>query len=162
MKTIEPKGIVIHSMGEYIKAPDKVYYAKEWLEFLGYSIHGLIKPDGTYDKVLSSKYVADHAGVSQHRNLVGLNQHYLGLEVLVEGEHNYDTFIEAIKDPNTFKDEQYDLLVDVCKWWMNEFNIPKTNIVRHSDVSGDNIRGFRKGKVDPGSGFKWEEFKNRL
>lgn len=45
---------------------------------------------------------------------------------------------------------------------MNEFGIQKDDVVRHSDVSGDNVRGERKGKTDPGAGFDWEGFLDRL
>ena len=162
MSKFVPKGICIHSMAEYIDDGENVYYAKDWLNRLGYSAHGLIRPNGTYDKMVSSKYKAKHAGVSKHGNLTGLNKYYLGLEVLVQGEHNYGTFKEAIKKEETFFDCQYDLLVDVCKWWMDEYDIPKENIVRHSDVAGDGVRGPGKGKIDPGAGFRWEEFLNRI
>ena len=45
---------------------------------------------------------------------------------------------------------------------MNQYNIPASNIVRHSDCSGDHVRGDRKGKVDPGSAFDWERFQAAL
>ena len=45
---------------------------------------------------------------------------------------------------------------------MDKYNIPVENIVRHSDCSGDHVRGKGKGKVDPGSAFDWEAFQNAL
>ena len=48
--------------------------------------------------------------------------------------------------------------VNLTKSWMNQFQIPKEDVVRHSDVSGDSVRGDGKGKVDPGNGFDWKRF----
>ena len=41
---------------------------------------------------------------------------------------------------------------------MKKFNIPASRVVRHSDVSGDHVRGKGKGKTDPGSAFDWKAF----
>ena len=32
---------------------------------------------------------------------------------------------------------------------MEQYNIPVENVVRHSDCSGDDVRGKGKGKTDP-------------
>jgi N-acetyl-anhydromuramyl-L-alanine amidase AmpD len=45
---------------------------------------------------------------------------------------------------------------------MKEYNIPANAVVRHSDVSGDDVRGKGKGKTDPGSAFDWDRFKQQL
>ena len=45
---------------------------------------------------------------------------------------------------------------------MNKFNIGIDNVVRHSDCSGDHVRGKGKGKPDPGNAFDWEAFKSAL
>ena len=45
---------------------------------------------------------------------------------------------------------------------MKQYNIPATAVVRHSDVSGDDVRGKGKGKTDPGSAFDWKKFKQKL
>jgi N-acetyl-anhydromuramyl-L-alanine amidase AmpD len=52
--------------------------------------------------------------------------------------------------------------VKVCKYWIKLYNIPLDNVVRHSDCSGDHVRGKGKGKVDPGSAFDWEAFQKTL
>ena len=52
--------------------------------------------------------------------------------------------------------------VDICKYWMDKYNIPVENIIRHSDCSGDHVRGEGKGKTDPGSAFDWKRFKQLL
>jgi len=50
----------------------------------------------------------------------------------------------------------------VCKYWIDKYKIPVDAVVRHSDVSGDDVRGEGKGKTDPGSAFDWEAFKAAL
>ena len=100
---IQPKGIIIHSMAEYLK---------------------MVETPGK----------AFHAGKSLHEGLSGLNSHYLGFELLVPGEHDFGSFSKAIETPGTYTKEQFDTSVEVCKWWMNEYNIPASRVVRHSDA----------------------------
>ena len=159
---IKPKGVIVHSMSEYLKLDDGPKYAKDFLESIGLSVHGFIKPDGTYEKMISSPGKAFHAGKSYHNGLSGLNSHYLGFELLVPGTHDFGTISKAIETEGTYTDEQMKTAVEVCQYWMKEYDIPADNIVRHSDVSGDDVRGKGKGKTDPGSAFDWDKFKQLL
>ena len=159
---IKPKGVIVHSMSEYLKLDDGPKYAQDFLESIGLSVHGFIKPDGTYEKMISSPGKAFHAGKSYHNGLSGLNSHYLGFELLVPGTHDFGTFSKAIETEGTYTDEQMKTAVEVCQYWMKEYDIPADNIVRHSDVSGDDVRGKGKGKTDPGSAFDWDKFKQLL
>ena len=159
---IKPKGVIVHSMSEYLKLDNGPKYAKDFLESIGLSVHGFIKPDGTYEKMISSPGKAFHAGKSYHNGLSGLNSHYLGFELLVPGTHDFGTFSKAIETEGTYTDEQMKTAVEVCQYWMKEYDIPADNIVRHSDVSGDDVRGKGKGKTDPGSAFDWDKFKQLL
>ena len=45
---------------------------------------------------------------------------------------------------------------------MKKYNIPASRVVRHSDVSGDHVRGKGKGKTDPGKAFNWKAFQKAL
>ena len=159
---IVPKGIIVHSMAEYLKLDDGPKYAKDFLESVGLSVHGFIQPDGRYDKMLDTPSKAFHAGKSVYGDLSGLNSHFLGFELLVPGEHDFGTFSKAIETPGTYTDAQFKTAVDVCKYWIDKYKIPVDAIVRHSDVSGDDVRGKGKGKTDPGSAFDWEAFKAAL
>ena len=159
---IQPKGIVLHSMAEYLVYEGQKLYAKDFLKKLKLSVHGFIKPDGTYDKMVETPGKAFHAGKSLHEGLSGLNSHYLGVELLVPGQHDFASFSKAIETPGTYTQEQFDQTVKVFKFWMNKYNIPASRVVRHSDVSGDDVRGARKGKTDPGSAFDWEAFQKAL
>lgn len=140
----------------------KRMYAKEFLQSLGLSVHGFIKPDGTYDKMIESPNKAFHAGKSLHEGLSGLNSHYLGVELLVPGVNDYASFSKKINVNGTYSQAQFDTTVKVFKFWMNKFNIPASRVVRHSDVSGDHVRGKGKGKTDPGKAFDWEAFQKAL
>ena len=159
---IEPKGIIIHSMAEYLKMLEGPMKAHDFLKSVKLSVHGFIHPDGKYEKMVETPSKAFHAGKSLHEGLENLNSHYLGFELLVPGEHDFGTFSKAIETPGTYTKEQFDTAVEVCKWWMKEYNIPASRVVRHSDVSGDNVRGVGKGKTDPGSAFDWEAFQAAL
>ena len=86
----------------------------------------------------------------------------LGFELLVPGQHDFATFSKAIETPGTYTEEQFERAVSVCKWWMDQYKFPASKVVRHSDVSGDDVRGKGKGKTDPGSAFDWERFKAAL
>ena len=160
--SIVPKGIIVHSMAEYLKMPEGPMKAHDFLKSVNLSVHGFIHPNGEYEKMIETPNRASHAGKSVHEDLVGLNSHFLGFELLVPGEHDYGSFSKAIKNPGTYTEEQFDAVVDVCKWWIEKYNIPTENVVRHSDVSGDDVRGEGKGKTDPGPAFDWECFKDAL
>lgn len=159
---IQPKGIILHSMSEYLMWKGKKLYAKDFLKELGLSVHGFIKPDGTYDKMIKSPNKAFHAGKSIHEGLYGLNSHYLGVELLVPGVNDYGSFSRKIKQKGTYSQAQFNTTVEVFKYWMKQFNIPASRVVRHSDVSGDHVRGKGKGKTDPGSAFDWKAFQKAL
>ena len=159
---IVPKGIIIHSMAEYLKMDNGPMGAHDFLKSVKLSVHGFIHPDGKYEKMVETPGKAFHAGQSLHEGLENLNSHYLGFELLVPGEHDFGTFSKAIETPGTYTKEQFDTAVEVCKWWMKEYNIPASRVVRHSDVSGDDVRGKGKGKTDPGSAFDWEAFQAAL
>ena len=159
---IVPKGIIIHSMAEYLKLDDGPMKAHDFLKSVKLSVHGFIHPDGTYEKMVETPGKAFHAGKSVFGDLSGLNSHFLGFELLVPGEHDFGTFSKAIKTPGTYTEAQFKSAVEVCQWWMKEYNIPANAVVRHSDVSGDDVRGKGQGKTDPGPAFDWEAFKAAL
>lgn len=150
-----PDTLVIHAMAETIQLDREIevrgkvievgnYSAHEWLVLLGLSCHFLLHPDGSFTKQRSTKEMCWHAK--------GFNDGSIGIEVLVSGSHNYDSFVEEIKT-DYVTDAQFNSLVEMSNGIIEYFGIE--NIVRHSDLSPDR-------KVDPGNGFKWDEFKNKL
>ncbi len=149
------KGIVIHSMAEYISTPDGPSYAPDFLEGVGLGVHAMITPNGLLLECAGADRICPHAGLSMFKGLKFLNRNFLGVEVLVEGVHSYASFLKAIKSPQAFTLEQYDALSVLVRMWREMFDIPTGWVVGHSEVSGDSIRGKGKGKRDPGSGFDW-------
>lgn len=150
-----PDGIVIHSMGQYIEGYG---HASDFLEELGLSAHYLIEADGTVLECVDPERQAYHAGKSEFKGETGLNSTFVGIELLVEGEYNYGTFLKAIKDPDSFTLEQADSAAVMCSLLNKWYDIPTDRIVRHSDVSGSDVRD--DPKKDPGSGFDWQHFIN--
>lgn len=159
---MQPKGIILHSMSEYLMWKGKKLSASDFLKSIGLSVHGFIHPDGTYEKMIESPRKAFHAGKSLHEGVSGLNSHYLGVELLVPGVNDYGSFSKKIQTPGTYSQAQFDKTVAVFKFWMDKYNIPASRVVRHSDVSGDDVRGKGKGKTDPGKAFDWKAFQKAL
>lgn len=138
-----PKMIVVHSMGEFIIDP-KPIHATDFLIKMGFSAHALVSPNGDVYICRDDDQGAYHAR--------GYNTDSLGIEFLVEGNHNYGSFLEAIKTDYCTVD-QWNAGIDVVKSWLSAYNIKQ--LVRHSDISPGR-------KVDPGDGFDWPTFLERV
>jgi N-acetyl-anhydromuramyl-L-alanine amidase AmpD len=134
-----PNLIVIHAMAEYIKDPEPIF-APDFLENYGLSAHALIQPDGDILICRSSRTGAYHAR--------GYNRNSIGIEYLVEGEHDYGSFVETIKT-DYITPAQWNAGIELAVYYRDMFGIE--NIKRHSDLSPGR-------KVDPGSGFDWKRF----
>lgn len=160
-----PLGIVWHSMGEKVIDDDgKVWDAADWLVHIGCSVHATIAPDGTIMLCVRWEDAANHAGgkgKSKFKQWDGLNWPFLGIEFLIAGEHTYLTHRKAIAKPEAFTEAQYQAGAWLGRHLMELFpSIPLEHNVRHSDVSGPDVR--TDFKVDPGSGFDWLRFKQML
>lgn len=136
----KPKMIVVHAMAEYLETKEGLTFAPNFLDKIGLSAHALIIPNG--DVMICRP---DHQGAYHAR---GFNTDSLGVEFLVRGAYNYGSFIKAIQS-DYVTDAQYEAASELVRQWVNNHSI-KT-IVRHSDISPER-------KVDPGTGFKWDEF----
>lgn len=139
-----PKRIIVHAMAYRIRMKDEVMFAASFLDHIGLSAHMLIAPHGTPIRCRDDEQGAWHAK--------GYNTDSLGVEVLVPGEHNYSTFVEAIESP-WVGPEQYEATVAVVAHWCKKWGIGTEpgSLDRHSDVDPDR-------KVDPGRGFPWDRF----
>ncbi len=136
-----PNRVIIHAMGEYIKTPKGVLYAPDFLEKIGLSAHALVTPHKGVMRCRDDNEGAWHAK--------GFNKDSLGIEFLVEGMHNYSSFLKAIKMPY-LTDSQYE---NGVKFVLNNWVLTKRILRydRHSDVDP-------KRKFDPGNGFPWLKF----
>ena len=66
---IKPKGVIIHSMAEYLKMDTGPMKAHDFLKKVRLSVHGFIHPDGTYTHMVKSPGRAHHAGTSKWGDL---------------------------------------------------------------------------------------------
>ena len=135
-----PKFIVVHCMGEFIEVGDCAEHAADFLLRQGLSAHVLVAPGGEVYRCRLDSEGAYHAK--------SFNTDSLGIEFLVKGEHDYDSFAKAIEKPY-LDDEQYKAGVTQVREWLKLHKIDM--IVRHSELSPGR-------KIDPGEGFPWEKF----
>jgi N-acetyl-anhydromuramyl-L-alanine amidase AmpD len=138
-----PDRIVIHAMGEYIKDPEPML-AVDYLDKLGLSAHYLILPNEDIMMCRRPDQGAYHA--------LNFNTDSIGIEYLVEGEHDYTTFKVAIKT-NYVTAGQWQAGVELVKHLKSLYDI--NHIDRHSDLDPNR-------KVDPGRGFEWQKFKQQI
>jgi len=112
---------------------------------------------------VSDDRVAFHAGESQFDELRNLNETFLGLELIVEGEWEYSEFVKALDSgENLYSEEQYFSAGWQCAQWMMEHKFGRDRIASHSLVAGDDVRGPGLGKHDPGTGFSWLELQEQI
>lgn len=145
-----PVGVLIHGMGQFIGGK----YATEFLKGAGLQAHAFIDPNGTIVKAVPSNQIAWHAGLSRHNGLTRLNKHYLGVELLVEGDLNLKQLVEKMDGEDPYTDAQYEALTYLLTEWMEKHpTIERERIAGHSHVSGIDVRD--DPKQDPGDGFDW-------
>lgn len=142
-KNQTPKRIVVHAMGQYIRDTHTSieYSAVDFLKKERLSAHALIDPAGMVIRCREDTQGAYHAS--------GFNTDSLGVEFLVYGVHDWESFKKEIQT-NYVNPNQYYAGVDLVKHWIKTFNIIQLD--RHSDLSPDR-------KKDPGSGFHWDQFR---
>ena len=108
------------------------------------SSHYLINRKGNIIQMVSEKYVAWHAGKSQWKNYINLNNSSIGIELVNRGhEFGYQSF--SFKQIKSLKL----LLVKLVK----KYKIKKNCILGHSDIAP--LR-----KIDPGEKFPWSKVIN--
>ena len=106
----------------------------------GVSAHYLISEEGVVTRLVPEEYRAWHAGASYWRGHKDVNSASIGIELDHPGhELGYREFAEA----------QFEALVPLLARIMKEYDIPRANVVAHSDVAPAR-------KIDPGELFPWE------
>lgn len=150
-KINNPELVVVHAMAEYIKDPEPLF-APNFLEKYRLSVHALIVPNGDVMICRQDNQRGSHAR--------GFNTDSLGVEFLVPGAHRYGSFVKAM-ETDWVTPDQWDAGLELVQLWCNKHNInpldadTKKGVKRHSDISPGR-------KVDPGGGFKWNEFINAI
>jgi N-acetylmuramoyl-L-alanine amidase len=104
------------------------------------SAHYLVAEDGTVTRLVPEGKRAWHAGASYWRGIRDVNSASVGIELDHPGHTNgYRDFSEA----------QFEALVPLLARIVKAHDIPRANVVGHSDVAPAR-------KVDPGELFPWE------
>lgn len=104
------------------------------------SAHYLIEEDGTVTRLVPEDRRAWHAGVAFWRGLRDINSASIGIELDHPG-HKYGY--------RPFADAQIEALMPLLARIMQTHDIPRANILGHSDVAPAR-------KIDPGELFPWE------
>ncbi|WP_316353138.1 peptidoglycan recognition protein family protein [Candidatus Trichorickettsia mobilis] len=99
------------------------------------SAHYVIKADGEVFKLVEDQHSAWHAGVSNWQNYSGINEYSIGIELDNLGYTNYPI-------------AQMQSCISLCNQLIQLYNIPRTNILGHSDIAPNR-------KIDPGPFFNW-------
>lgn len=104
------------------------------------SAHYLIAEDGTVTRLVPEEKRAWHAGLSYWRGHKDVNSASIGIELDHPGHlHGY----------REFSDAQFEALVPLVARMVKRYDIPRANVVGHSDVAPQR-------KIDPGELFPWE------
>src|SRR3990167_4170606 len=104
------------------------------------SAHYMIDEDGTVTGLVDEDKRAWHAGRSSWRGITDINSASVGIELVNPGhEFGYRPFPEA----------QMDALLPLLARIVHDHDIPRANIVGHSDVAPAR-------KEDPGELFDWD------
>ena len=103
------------------------------------SCHYLIAEDGQVLRMVAEDKRAWHAGQSYWRGIQGVNAASIGIEIVNPGhEHGYRPFTA----------QQMDSLVPLVAELVERHQVPRANVVGHSDVAPAR-------KQDPGELFDW-------
>lgn len=137
-----PKRIVVHAMGEFIRDKGMDKFAVDHLRDLGLSAHSFVTPSGVVIRCRKGTSGAWHAK--------GFNTDSLGVEFLVPGVYSSLEELQVRTATPYLSEAQYQAGVEMVEGWAQLYMI--TKIDRHSDL--DPVR--RRG--DPGDGFPWERF----
>ncbi len=104
------------------------------------SSHYFIKNNGKILNLVPDLYTAWHAGISNWKNYVSLNDHSIGIEIHNPGHlHGYKKFSK----------NQISSLIRLLNHLLKKYKIRKENVLGHSDISPNR-------KKDPGEKFPWE------
>ena len=132
-----PSMIVIHSINLSLEASLNALCnpENEW------SAHYLISETGDIYKLIEEKHRAWHAGLSYWRGETDINSHSIGIEL----QHQH---LEGDNAPYPLA--QIDSLIKLCKDIFRRWNIPRYNVIGHSDIAPTR-------KIDPDFPFIWKE-----
>lgn len=168
--SLVPKGIVIHYTCSY-----SMKSTIEWFRDKNVSIHVMVNKDGSLVQMVKFNKVAWHAGPSSWKQYDGLNNYFIGIEVINIGELRavgdkmldcydreyrgtyYTHEMLGCKYWAAFTKEQVAATAGLCKSLMKYYSIPVENVIGHYE-------GAPKRKLDPAfcMGMSMDEFRRSL
>lgn len=155
-QTITPYYILLHCIG--YEDPLEVLNANN------VSCHYLIPEQKSSNKLIAYEVVkpplrAWHAGISQWKNYINLNDYAIGIEI------NMPNYAHALENSTldflyfeNYQAQQISALEILVKQIQQMYSIPPENILAHSDVAAwRNISGtIEISKTDPGPTLPWQ------
>lgn len=139
--------LVVHAMAEWVIDDEGVYHhCVDWLNVLKLSVHAFCLPDGRIVQSVDPEQVAYHAKEFNSRSV--------GMEFIVGGVHNYDSFLKRMADVENspYSRAQY----EAGGWWFrrlaDRFGLTFEQVKTHRELAPDR-------KKDPGDAFDWAAFK---
>jgi len=149
-----PTMVVIHSIAEFVMRPEEKWtdhrplperyqYCIEFLHSIKLSTHAFVTPDGRVIETVPARRMAYHAK--------GYNNVAIGIEVMVGGDYNYETFRQRIEILGAYPWEQRYATAKLAADYMREFDIGLEGLTTHSSLSPGR-------KHDPGSAFQFDTF----
>lgn len=109
----------------------------------GVSAHYLISEEGEVMQLVPEEKRAWHAGKSFWRGITDVNSASIGIEL------DHPGHAEENGGYRPFTDAQFDALLPLVARIVKDYDIPRANVVAHSDVAPAR-------KVDPGELFPWD------
>lgn len=103
------------------------------------SAHYVVWQDWSIAKFETDETILRHAGNGMRDNIIKMNNHAIGIEVVSDGKTYTDTQREAVNK----------LVIDLAM----KHNIPKVNVIRHKD--------YTARKTDISDAFRNHKFKSR-
>ena len=149
-RPINPKFAVVHAAGEIIGGvPAYDFFVKNKI-----GAHALIYPDG---KIVRMQDTSKSIGQAKNHNSVSF-----GAEFLIAGDHTWDTFVQAMQQPqhNKYTDAQYEAGGEWYAARCKEHGLGPDMILSHEWVDKLELEKgkARKEKIDPGPNFRWDKF----
>lgn len=103
------------------------------------SAHYVVEENGAIHQLVENEKRAWHAGLSYWQGETDINSASIGIEIVNPG------FDFGYRD---FPDVQIKAVIELCKNLMQEFDIPPSRVLGHSDIAITR-------KIDPGHLFPW-------
>ena len=133
--------IVLHAMGEYVRADQWTRHCTHVLESLGVSAHAIVLPDGRLLTCVPSERIAHHAK--------GHNTDSVGIEFAVQGVWDYAGFLARIKT-SWVTDAALETGIEWVAEQCRRHALGTAAITTHARLDPDR-------KQDPGAGFPFED-----